>query len=39
MNVARDMEPDCGTLYHAAHGLRLYRDLRFGPRRPQLAAK
>jgi hypothetical protein len=38
MDVARDMEPDCGTLYHAAHGLQVYRNLRFGPRRPQLAA-
>ena len=38
MDAARDMEPDCGTLYHAAHGLRLYRDLRFGERRPKLVA-
>jgi hypothetical protein len=38
MNAAREMEPDCGTLYHAAHALRLYRDLRFGARRPHLAA-
>ena len=38
MNAAREMEPDCGTLYHAAHSLRLYRDLRFGARRPHLAA-
>ena len=38
MNAAREMEPDCGTLYHAAHSLRLYRDLRFGTRRPHLTA-
>lgn len=38
LNAAREMEPDCGTLYHAAHSLRLYRDLRFGARRPHLAA-
>lgn len=38
MNAAHDMEIDCGTLYHAAHALRLYRDGRFGQRRPQLAA-
>jgi hypothetical protein len=37
LNAARDMDPDCGTLYHAAHSLRLYRDLRFGVRRPHLA--
>ena len=23
---------ECGALYHAAHGLRLYRERRFGPR-------
>ena len=38
MNQARRMEIDCGTLYHASHALRLYRDLRFGARRPHLAA-
>jgi hypothetical protein len=38
MNAARDMNPDCGTLYHAAHALRLYRDTRFGARRPHLAS-
>jgi hypothetical protein len=37
LNASRNMEPDCGALYHAAHSLRLYRDLRFGPRRPHLA--
>ena len=27
----RDRELDCGALYHAARGLRLYRNRRFGP--------
>jgi hypothetical protein len=38
LNASRHMEPDCGSLYHAVHSLRLYRDLRFGTRRPVLAA-
>ncbi|HEY2760001.1 MAG TPA: hypothetical protein VGI75_04640, partial [Pirellulales bacterium] len=27
----RDRQLDCGALYHAARGLRLYRNRRFGP--------
>ncbi|MGD9720762.1 MAG: ADP-ribosylation factor-directed GTPase activating protein isoform b [Pirellulales bacterium] len=30
---------ECGALYHAAHGLELYRTRRFGPRKPNVAAE
>jgi len=33
----RDRDLDCGALYHAARGLRLYRERRFGPREAETA--
>ncbi len=30
INDIRRLNPDCGTIYHAAHGLMLYRATRFG---------
>jgi hypothetical protein len=30
----KDIDLECGALYHAAHGLVLYRDKVYGPRRP-----
>jgi hypothetical protein len=38
LDELRQLNPDCGSLYHAAHGLQLYRNLRFGERKPVLAA-
>ncbi len=30
MEELKGLNPDCGALYHASHGLKLYRDARFG---------
>ena len=32
LKATRDMEVECGALYHAAHGLQIYRLRRFGGR-------
>jgi hypothetical protein len=32
LRQTRDEDLECGALYHAAHGLHLYRERRFGPR-------
>jgi hypothetical protein len=37
LDELRQLEPDCGALYHASHGLQLYRNIRFGERKPVLA--
>jgi hypothetical protein len=34
----RPIDLECGALYHAAHGLQLYRARRFGPR-PEMLPK
>jgi hypothetical protein len=31
LEITKDLELDCGKLYHAMHGLVLYRQRRFGP--------
>jgi hypothetical protein len=36
--LTRDLDVECGALYHAAHGLALYRQVRFGPRENRLAS-
>lgn len=33
----KDVDVECGALYHAAHGLRLYRERRFGKPQAQVA--
>lgn len=33
MDITRNESVECGALYHAAHGLVLYRHRRFGPRK------
>jgi hypothetical protein len=32
--ATRELAIECGGLYHAAHGLKLYRERRFGPWKP-----
>ncbi len=42
MEAMKEVAPDCGALYHGAHGLMLYRDARFGKTTkpfPQTAAQ
>lgn len=34
LEKTKDFDLECGSLYHAAHGLRLYRERRFGPAEP-----
>lgn len=33
LELTKDMDVECGALYHAAHGLQIYRLRRFGPAR------
>ena len=36
LDEMRKLDTECGALYHSAHGLQLYRNLRFGERKPVL---
>ena len=39
LEKTKDFDLECGALYHAVHGLELYRARRFGPRTPAAASE
>lgn len=39
LEKTKDFDLECGALYHAVHGLELYRARRFGPRTPVAASE